>query len=114
MYDFSFIVSMGLLIFLLILLFYEITKPLNSIIKEKLKKDFYFQYKVLSIERLSINSYAVTYKDDYGEIHATRIFMDFSTLEQEHNVFMGEENTLVIKRVKGRVYKHLILTKEYY
>ena len=109
-YDFWVIILIGLLIFI----FYEITKPLYYIIKEKLKKDFYFQYKILSIKQLSINSYAVTYKDDCGEIHTTRICMDYSDSKEEHNVFMGEENTLVIKRVKGRVYKHLILTKEYY
>ena len=110
-YDFLFII---ILIGFLIFIFYGITKLLYYIIREKLKKDFYFQYKVLSIQQLSINSYAVIYKDDYGEIHATRILMDYSDSKQEHNVFMGEENVLIIKRVKGRLYKHLILTKEYY
>lgn len=109
-YIFLFIILIGLLIFI----FYGITKPLYYIIREKLKKDFYFQYKVLSIQQISINSYVVTYEDEYDEIHVTKICMDYSDSKQEHNVFMGEENTLIIKRVKGRLYKHLILTKEYY
>lgn len=108
-YDFWVIILIGLLIFI----FYEIIKPLYITLKKRIKS-FYFQYEVLSVSRPHLGVYIVTYKDEYNKIHIDLIRLGWATSEVEHNIFIGEENKIIIKKDKGdkKTYKILTLTKE--